>query len=257
MSSRAPLSVPSLADAPLPAQPHAVIGDVIALQVRQGDHHDLVGALLLLGGQPWLGERLSGSWAGDSSSALSTTRPVSAGKSGAAETGSASAASISRAPRRSAAPRRLGVSAVLIRSQRRAPVLAFSVAASKFSRCSSSLYSTLCQMRPGKVRISVLYCCTRLDVIPARHRDAVFGAFQLRLQGQEVLVGFQVRVALNHHHQPLQRGAELALRLLELLEFLRVVENALVHLNGTHLGARLGDLHQHSRAPGRRSPARY
>src|SRR5690606_38097690 len=37
---------------------------------------------------------------------------------------------------------------------------AFSVVASKFSRIGISLYIRLCQMRPGKVRISVLYCCT-------------------------------------------------------------------------------------------------
>ncbi len=77
-----------------------------------------------------------------------------------------------------------------------------------------------------------------LDKVAAGHGDAVFGAFKLGLQGQEVLVGLQVRVALGHHHQTAEGAAQAILGLLELLEFLGIVEGAGIHLDRRGLGPR-------------------
>ena len=83
------------------------------------------------------------------------------------------------------------------------------------------------------------------DVVTARHANAILGTFQLRLQRQEILVGFQVRIAFRHHHQPLQGRTELTLGLLELFQFFRIIEHVPIHLDGAHLGAGLGHFHQH------------
>ena len=42
----------------------------------------------------------------------------------------------------------------------------------------------------------------RVDIVAARHRNAILGAFELRLQRQEVGVGFQVGIILSHRKQP-------------------------------------------------------
>src|ERR1700677_1756205 len=41
----------------------------------------------------------------------------------------------------------------------------------------------------------------RLDVVAPRYRDAVLGAFKLRLQCQEVGVGFEVRIIFGYRKQ--------------------------------------------------------
>ena len=77
------------------------------------------------------------------------------------------------------------------------------------------------------------------DKVAPRHADTVFRAFKLRLQRQEVLVGFKVRVTLGHHHQPAQGASQLVLRFLELFEFFRVVQRARIDLDRSGLGPRL------------------
>ena len=62
----------------------------------------------------------------------------------------------------------------------------------------------------------------RLDVVAPRDRDAVLGAFELRLQRQEVLVRLEVGIVLADRDQPAERAGELVLRVLELLELLRI-----------------------------------
>ena len=59
------------------------------------------------------------------------------------------------------------------------------------------------------------------------------------MQGQEILVGLQVRVALGHHHQAAEGTAQTVLGLLELLEFFRVIQGAGIHLDRGSLGPRL------------------
>ena len=54
------------------------------------------------------------------------------------------------------------------------------------------------------------------DEIPSGHADPVLCPFKLRLQGQEVLVGLEIGIAFDHHHQAAERTGELLLGLLEL-----------------------------------------
>ena len=68
------------------------------------------------------------------------------------------------------------------------------------------------------MRIVDVVVLHRLDVAVARHRDAVFGAFELRLQVAKQRVGFQLRIILGDDQQSRQRTGEFALRGLELLE---------------------------------------
>ncbi len=84
----------------------------------------------------------------------------------------------------------------------------------------------------------------RLDVAVARHGDAVLGAFELHAQVLEGGVGLQFGVALHRHHQPAQRAAQLALRGLELLEGLGVVDQLRRGLDAGGLGAGLDHLGQ-------------
>ena len=78
----------------------------------------------------------------------------------------------------------------------------------------------------------------RRDVAVARHRDPVLRALELRLQVAEVLIRLQLGVALDDDHEPRQRARELALRRLELLERLRVVDELGRRLDAVRLSAR-------------------
>ena len=82
----------------------------------------------------------------------------------------------------------------------------------------------------------------RLDVAVACHGDAVFGAFELRLQVLEQAIGFQVRVIFRHRHQTRQRAGKFALRSLILGERRRIVG---VDGDLPHFRARLGDFAKH------------
>ncbi len=79
----------------------------------------------------------------------------------------------------------------------------------------------------------------RCDEVTPGHRDAVLGAFELRLQGKEVLVGFELRVALGDRHQPAEGAGQLVLCLLELLQLLRIVEGIGIDLDRGRPGPRL------------------
>src|SRR6516165_4152 len=57
-----------------------------------------------------------------------------------------------------------------------------------------------------------------LDVVAPRDRDAVLGAFQLRLQREEILVRLEVGIAFDRDQEPPERAGKRALRILELLE---------------------------------------
>src|SRR5215471_11491936 len=48
--------------------------------------------------------------------------------------------------------------------------------------------------------------------------DAILGALELALQGEEVLVGLELGIPLDGDEQPAQGAAQLGLRVLELLE---------------------------------------
>src|SRR5712671_4582921 len=84
----------------------------------------------------------------------------------------------------------------------------------------------------------------RLDVPVARHRDAVLGSLELRLQVAESGVGLELRIILRHDHQPRQRRGELSLRLREALEGGGVVHQLRRRLDRADLGARVGDVDQ-------------
>src|SRR6185369_12440758 len=85
--------------------------------------------------------------------------------------------------------------------------------------------------------------------------DAVLRPFELGHQIAEALHGLQVRIALHHHQQPRQGGRELVLRLLELRELLRIVQDRPRRLGG-HLAdpaARLDHLGERGLLVARRS----
>src|SRR5882724_10725862 len=58
----------------------------------------------------------------------------------------------------------------------------------------------------------------RLDVVAPRDRNAVLGAFELRLQREKILVRFQLRIGFGDDEQTPERTGKLALRFLEFLE---------------------------------------
>src|ERR1700683_5381291 len=60
------------------------------------------------------------------------------------------------------------------------------------------------------------------NVIAARDRDAIFGAFELRLQREKILIRLEVWIGLGYREQAAQRAADGSLVLLELMKGLRV-----------------------------------
>ena len=96
----------------------------------------------------------------------------------------------------------------------------------------------------------------RLDVAVARDGDAVLGAFELRLQVAEVLVGLEVRIVFGDDQQPRQRRLQLTLRRLELGEGRRIVDQLGRGLDAADAGARVGHFGQDAALPARRSPSR-
>ena len=86
----------------------------------------------------------------------------------------------------------------------------------KFWNGSLSVNQNFAQSIDGNVQRRVVVP-HRLDIVAAGDRDAVFGAFELRLQRQEILVGLQVGIVLDHREQPRQRAGQAGLALLECL----------------------------------------
>ncbi|MNE12492.1 hypothetical protein D3C80_1052920 [compost metagenome] len=97
---------------------------------------------------------------------------------------------------------------------------------------------------PGEGANFSVVALNRGDEILAGHGNAVFRAFKLGLQGEEVLVRLQVRITLGHHHQAAERPGQLRLRVLELLHFLWIIQRAGIHLDRRRLGPRFDDCGQ-------------
>jgi hypothetical protein len=72
-----------------------------------------------------------------------------------------------------------------------------------------------------------------------------FGAFELRLQREEILVRLQVRIALDRHQEPAKSAGERVLRILVFFEFGRIDDGRGIDLDLACLGAGLGHLRQH------------
>src|SRR6266542_3872610 len=85
----------------------------------------------------------------------------------------------------------------------------------------------------------------RLVEAHALHRDPVLGALELALQLEEVLVGLELGIALDGDEEPAQRAAQLGLRLLELLERRRIVDQLGRRLDPGHAGPRPGHFLEH------------
>ncbi len=81
----------------------------------------------------------------------------------------------------------------------------------------------------------------RLIIALAGDVDAVFRSFQLMLQIEKILVGFQVGIAFGHHQQAGQGTGELPLRLLVFLHGGRVGEIAAADVDLPDLGPGIGD----------------
>ena len=165
------------ADPPLPAELVAVIRDRNAAEVRNRHHYDLLAccALVRFESCGQVGALVEAQNSGRIDDATGQRRKIRC------RNGRRMRADASQ-QRRVRAHQNLTVGAVV------APSFA-----SNDSRTFMSLYMIRVPDAPGNVRSSVLYCCTARDVITPRDADAVLGAFELRLQLQEVLVGLQVR----------------------------------------------------------------
>src|SRR6185436_778602 len=85
----------------------------------------------------------------------------------------------------------------------------------------------------------------RLDVAVACDRDAVLRALELRLQIAEVGVRLELRIVLRDHQEPRKRARQLALRLLEALKSLRVVDELRSGLDRSDARTRLGNAREH------------
>src|SRR4029450_305847 len=81
--------------------------------------------------------------------------------------------------------------------------------------------------------------------LPALYGDPVLGSLELALQGQEVLVRLELGVALDGDQQARQGARELALRLLELLQRLGILQRFRRELDRGGAGPRLRHLFQH------------
>jgi len=84
-----------------------------------------------------------------------------------------------------------------------------------------------------------------IDVVAARDRNAIFGAFELRLQREEILVRLQVRIPLDRDQQPSESAGKRVLRILVFFELGRIRHGRGVNLDLACLGAGLGHLCQH------------
>ena len=78
------------------------------------------------------------------------------------------------------------------------------------------------QMMLGKVFSFGVIVLHRGDIVSPRDGDAVFGPLELGLQRQEILVRFEVRIVFADREQTPERARERVLRVLQLLDFLRV-----------------------------------
>jgi hypothetical protein len=76
----------------------------------------------------------------------------------------------------------------------------------------------------------------------ARYREPVLGAFELRLQGEEILVRFELGISLRHREQPAERARQLGLGILEFLESFGIVDELRRHLDRGRARARLEHL---------------
>src|SRR6476646_2089084 len=94
------------------------------------------------------------------------------------------------------------------------------------------------------LEFSVVYAHC-FDVVASSDRDAVFGALELRLERQEVLIGLEFRVVLANGKQPAERAGQLVLRILELLDLVGIGKLRNVQLYLCCFGARLHDRGQH------------
>src|SRR5215831_16442211 len=90
-----------------------------------------------------------------------------------------------------------------------------------------------------------IVCSHCFDVVAPRHRYAIFSAFELRLQGEEVLVRLEIGIVLADGEEPAQRAGELSLRILELLQLVRIGQLRGIHFHLSGPGPGLDDRGQH------------
>ena len=85
----------------------------------------------------------------------------------------------------------------------------------------------------------------RLDIIAPRDGDAVLGAFELRLQGEKILIRFQIGIIFADREETPERAGQLRLGILELLELVGIAQLRCVDFDRSRLGPRLDDGSQH------------
>src|SRR5262245_59988590 len=76
----------------------------------------------------------------------------------------------------------------------------------------------------------------RVDVTAPRGRYAILSVFELRLQSEEVSIGFEVGISFGDCQQPTERARQLRLGLLKSLDLVRVSEVGGVDFNLGRLG---------------------
>src|SRR5713101_6558562 len=92
------------------------------------------------------------------------------------------------------------------------------------------------------LRVVVAHCLVEALTLDG---DTVFRSLELALQSQKVLVALELGVALHRDQQTREGAPQLVLRVLELLESGRVVEELRGRLDAAGAGAGLGHLLEH------------
>src|SRR5262245_6711534 len=182
--------------------------------------------------------------------ASSTTRPVSAGKSSAAAAGATSASQVANhaanhAAAHSAARDHARPGARIDALELHLRIALGFLADGEFLHRLAALVERRGPDHARKRAQLGVVGTHRLDVVAARHRDAVLGALELRLQRQEVLVRFEIGIPLRHGDQAAERAGQLRLRLLEALERFGIADGLGRHLDRRRLGARRRDVLEH------------
>src|SRR5262249_43000619 len=78
----------------------------------------------------------------------------------------------------------------------------------------------------------------RVDIIAPCHRNAVLGAFELRLQSHEIGIGFEFGIILGHSQESPECSGQLRLSVLKSFNLIGVGEVGGINLYLSRLGTR-------------------
>src|SRR6516165_2515808 len=169
--------------------------------------------------------------------ALSTTRPVSGGKSSASTKEARQRAS----PARTQACR-FTIAPLELHLRRRCRTGSCGEFRHWFFAREGRFCPDDCRECPQR-RVKGAY---RVDIIAPCHRNAVLGPFELRLQSNEIGIGFEIGIVLRHRQQSAERPSQLRLSVLKGFDLVRVGEIGGINLYLRRLGTRFDHAGKHA-----------